>query len=562
MEGLQLSMHLGTARRVSGTQRMAMGEVFTRRWVVDLILDLAGYTPERDLARKLAVEPSCGKGAFLEPMVLRLVASAKVFGRDLSECMDAIRAFDLQAENVEVARKLVTGALNGERVPIAQSMRLAELWVQRKDFLLDAPADLGADFVIGNPPYVRLEDVPLALTLAYRRACPSMRGRSDLYVGFLERALRMLGDGGSLGFIVADRWMHNQYGADLRQLISREFSVEVVLEMHDTDAFEEAVSAYPAITIIQKRPQGKAVLAKATKSFGTTSAGPFASWVMRSHSSVRVSPTFSGARLPRWFEGPALWPSGDPQAVALVRSLEDRFPPLEDPQTGTRVRIGVATGADQVFLTSDRSIAEGDRLLPLVMNEDITSGNVNWTGTFLVNPWTESGLVGLEGFPRLAAYYAKHREQLEGRHIAKVRPTSWYRTIDRVWPELLDQPKLLLPDMKAFIHPVLEPGGLYPHHNLYYVVSSRWDLEVLGGVLLSDIANLFVGTYCVKMRGNCYRFQAQYLRKIRVPPIDTVGAIACRGLRAAFVARDAEKATALSMQLFGLDELPPSVRRR
>ncbi len=45
------------------------GEVFTRRWVVELILDLVGYTPDRDLAAMVALEPACGTGAFLVPMV-------------------------------------------------------------------------------------------------------------------------------------------------------------------------------------------------------------------------------------------------------------------------------------------------------------------------------------------------------------------------------------------------------------------------------------------------------------------------------------------------------------
>ena len=43
------------------------GAVFTRRWVVELILDLAGYTPDKDLGGMVAVEPSCGAGAFWFP---------------------------------------------------------------------------------------------------------------------------------------------------------------------------------------------------------------------------------------------------------------------------------------------------------------------------------------------------------------------------------------------------------------------------------------------------------------------------------------------------------------
>lgn len=109
----------------------------------------------------------------------------------------------------------------------------------------------------------------------------------------------------------------------------------------------------------------------------------------------------------------------------------------------------------------------------------------------------------------MRAYLESHGPRVRSRHVARRRPGAWYRTIDRVDPTLLGQPKLLLPDIKAFAHPVLEPGELYPHHNLYYVVSDAWNLEVLGGLLLSDMANLFVGAYCVKMRGGTYRFQAQ-----------------------------------------------------
>jgi len=79
------------------------GEVFTRRWVVELILDLAGYVPERDLAASVAVEPACGSGAFLGPMVSRLIASARLHGHELSECDGAIRAFDIRSANVAAA---------------------------------------------------------------------------------------------------------------------------------------------------------------------------------------------------------------------------------------------------------------------------------------------------------------------------------------------------------------------------------------------------------------------------------------------------------------------------
>lgn len=79
------------------------------------------------------------------------------------------------------------------------------------------------------------------------------------------------------------------------------------------------------------------------------------------------------------------------------------------------------------------------------------------------------------------------------------------------------QPKLLIPDIKGVASIVLDEGRLYPHHNLYHITSREWPLVALQRVLLSGIARLFVRAYSTKMRGGCLRFQAQYLRRIRLP---------------------------------------------
>jgi len=81
------------------------GEVFTRRWVVDLILDLVGYTPEKDLAAQTLIEPSCGTGAFLVPVVERLLESSVAHAHDLRSLTRSVRAFDLLDANAERARK-------------------------------------------------------------------------------------------------------------------------------------------------------------------------------------------------------------------------------------------------------------------------------------------------------------------------------------------------------------------------------------------------------------------------------------------------------------------------
>lgn len=537
------------------------GEVFTRRWIVDLILDLCGYTSERDLAALVAVEPACGAGAFLIPMAERLTASCARYGRDVTAAWGAIAAYDLLAPNVMASRAAVISCLCAGGLSDHAARRLAGQWVTQADFLLREHKDADADFVLGNPPYIRLEDVPPKRSDAYRVACRTMRGRSDVFVGFVERGLGMLGDGGVLGYIVADRWMRNQYGTALRAMITEGFSVESLIQLHDVDAFDSRVSAYPAITVIRRGAQGQAVIADTKPAFGAAQAASLSRWAGSSTAGQRLSSdSVQAARLSTWFAGSSSWPAGTPEELAVVADLEARFPPIEDHRTGTYVGIGVATGADSVYLTRDPDCVEQDRLLPLALARDTALGTVAWSGTHLVNPWRDGRLVDLADYPLLRDYFAAHESPIRARHVGRRNPVSWYRTIDRVEPGLLARPKLLFPDLKASIHPVLEEGSLYPHHNLYFVVSDEWNLEVLGGLMLSDVANLFVGAYCVKMRGGCYRFQAQYLRRIRVPRPGSVSTSAARALATAFRTRDVAAATDVALALYGIGELPASCR--
>jgi len=538
------------------------GEVFTRRWIVELILDLIGYTEDKDLSARRLVEPSCGTGAFLGPVVDRLIGSCHRHGRDLGSIGGAVRAFDLLDANAERARKAAAGRLEEAGLDRSSANEMASTWVTTGDFLLAEHEPASAQHVVGNPPYIRLENVPARVMDAYRRRCTTMRGRSDIYVGFIELGLDLLAPGGTLGFICADRWMRNQYGADLRALVAGSFAVDTVLTMHDVDAFEDDVSAYPAVVVLRNGPQRRAVVADATASFGEPEAKELSCWVRRPRRPALSTPSLEASRLDTWFDGRDLWPTGSPAQLTLVAELEAKFPPLEDRRTGTRVGIGVATGCDDVYITKDAELVESDRLLPLLQAGDTAGGEAAWSGGYVVNPWDGDGLVDLDRYPRLRAHLKANASRLRGRHTARKNPAQWYRTIDRVHADLQGQSKLVLPDIKAASHPVLDDGRYYPHHNLYFVVSDAWDLEVLGGLLLSDVANLFVGAYCVKMRGGCYRFQAQYIRRIRVPREDLLRATDRRALARAFRDRDISAATAAAMRVYGLKDLPGRQRGR
>lgn len=525
------------------------GQVFTRRWVVEALLDLAGYTTDRPLELLQLVEPSVGDGAFLGPILERLLTRALGRGIPLASLSDCVRGYDLDPVKVAASRAECVDALLLAGASVGLAQELASCWITQADYLLDE-TNRPADVVVGNPPYIRYDDLDPDVAARYAQRWSTFAGRGDIYIGFWERALRSLQPRGVVALICADRWMRNTYGARLRELVGGEFSMRAVWSMHDVDAFESRVSAYPAITVIARERQGTVAMLDTTPAFGEGSVRAATTWTLGKRKSG-AGVGWTGYRLAGWYSGRGLWPAGNPTRLALLDELAE-LPTIE--QTGVTVGIGIASGADRDYIVSGASVpVEPERLLPLATAGSLRSnGHVEWSGEYLVNPWdADGGLVDLADYPRLGAYY-ESSQAIARRHVANKNPDRWYRTIDKVIPGLADTPKLLIPDMRPALMPYFERGSLYPHHNLYWMTSNNWDLEVLGGLLLSDIASTFVEAYCTRMRGGTLRLMAQYLRTIRVPAPDTIDSGTAAQLQAAFHDYDREAASAAARVAYRL----------
>jgi len=535
----------------------ARGAFFTRSEVVDFILDLAGYTEDQPLHKKRLLEPSFGGGDFLLPIVGRLLTAwraAKSLGFALDDLGDAIRAVELHSETFHSTHTAVIALLKREGLPVRTAAALADRWLTQGDFLL-APLEGQFDFVVGNPPYVRQELIPAPQLAEYRNRYQTMYDRADLYIPFIERSLSVLAKGGCLGFICADRWMKNRYGGPLRSLVAKQFHLKIYVDMVDTPAFHSEVIAYPAITIISRETPGVTRIAHRPAIDRATLA--------TLANALRVMPLPKEAgparELARVTNGSEPWLLGSSDQMALIRRIERQFPSLEE--TGCKVGIGVATGADKVFIGDfDALDVELDRKLPLVTTHDIMSGEVKWRGQCVINPFVDGGgLVDLQDYPRLRHYLEEHQVVIAGRHCAQKSPANWYRTIDRITPALAKRPKLLIPDIKGEAHIVFEDGELYPHHNLYYVTSEAWDLRALQAVMLSAVTRLFISTYSTKMRGGYLRFQAQYLRRIRIPLWTTVPKSMRLELAEAATKRDLRACNRAVFKLYSLNHEERSI---
>jgi len=526
------------------------GAIFTRREVVDFILDLVGYTPDRPLHALPLLEPSFGDGDFLLAAVERLLAAWRNLAEPVpvTALANAIRAVELHQASFESTRAKLIRLLRDAGILWTDAASLIDAWLIHDDFLL-ADLPLPVQFVVGNPPYVRHEQIPNALVAEYRRRYSTIFDRADVYIPFIERSLHQLRDDGRLGFICADRWMKNRYGGPLRRLVSEQFHLQIYVDMYDTPAFHSDVIAYPAIFIIARQGPGATRIAHRPH-ICASSLTRLAGWLTDTSPPALATPVRDIAEVA---DGSQPWILDKPERLALLRRLERDFPMLEE--AGCKVGIGVATGADKAFIGPFQDLdVEDDRKLPLATTRDIISGEVEWRGLGIVNPFAdEGGLVALDRYPRLKRHLEDRKDQIAIRHIAKKAPANWYRTIDRIYPALARTPKLLIPDIKGEAQIVYEGGTLYPHHNLYYITSDHWHLRALQAVLLSGIAHLFIGAYSTRMRGGYLRFQAQYLRRIRLPHCSTVSRSKMHTLVSAAEAGDVEACNQAAFALYDLN---------
>lgn len=501
----------------------ARGAIHTRPEVACFILDLVGWTSERGLLQCRLLEPSAGEGDFLLPAAERLLTQVRP--GQANALLNCIRAVEVSTQSLETCRTRLSEVFKEHGWLEPQISRVLDTWLVQADFLT-VPLEGDFTHVVGNPPYVRLESLPKELLSLYRARWRSLFDRADLYVAFIERSLALLAPEGRVGFICADRWMKNRYGGPLRAKVADGFHLDVMVDFTGCPAFLDEVDAYPAVVVI-RRGTGTVTRVAFRPEVSSPTLKSLSQALLSARSNGRVR------SCPQVAHGTQPWMFDEDGAMEVLRPLEARLPLIE--AAGCKVGIGVATGADSLYIGTEAELdVEPERRLPLVMTRDIREGRVDWQGRWVLNPFQDDGaLVDPADFPKFRAYITRHRAALQRRNVAGRNPRGWFRTIDRIHAGLTQRPKLLIPDIKGHAHVVYEGGQLYPHHNLYYVLSETWDLHALRAVLCSRVGRAFVAAYSPKMRGGFLRFQAQYLRRIRLPEWHSLDAGLRRALAAA-----------------------------
>jgi len=470
------------------------GVVFTSSNVVSFILDEVDYRQDINLKNVRILEPAAGNGSFAIEIIERLHNSSIIYQFDfITALKNNVRFVELDKHSYYHLADRINHFLSKNNIDyqIHESDEIINT-----DFLTHYFYEY-FDCVVGNPPYIRHELIPEKYKKEYRKRFKTFKYRADIYVLFFEKSLQLLNRNGLLSFICSNRWLYNQYGQLLRDEISRNYNLKKILNIENASPFDENVIAYPCVTTIENNSRKK-------ETFYFESTADVINFDSLNFQKI-TNPTNSS-----WEN---VFLKYNINHSALNGIIEQGFD----------IGIGVATGADKIFIINEaqKNEIENARVLPLITTKDLLSDRINWRKQFVINPYENGQICDLEKYPKLKHYFEHHKEKLKQRHTAKVNPDKWFKTIDKIKPELVRKPKLLLPDIAGIKKLLIDTGEFYPHHNLYYITGQSVDkLKILASILMSNFIREQLSQIGIRMNGGFPRFQAQILKKLRIPNID------------------------------------------
>jgi hypothetical protein len=392
------------------------------------------------------------------------------------------------------------------------------------------------DIVIGNPPYVRQEELksitvigsdgePHALKDALKGQYECYTGTADLYIYFFERSLQLLRTGGVLSFITSNKYFRAAYGERLRTYLAYATRPQVVLDFGDAPLFTSI--GYPCILVTQKTRHVE--LGQLPRTIRTD-----------------MLPEDWQARVLAWKPGPTLdsfpevfdmqaatlaqrdlrsdgWRLERPISLRLLERLRKTGTPLAEYVKGRFFR-GVTTGLNKAFVVDrtirDRLIAEHpsskEVLKPFLRGRDVKRWRCEPQDLWLI--FTRRGC-DIKKYPAIHEHLSQFKKMLMPGVPGGRKPGSyeWYEIQDNIayWEEF-EEPKVIFGRFMDKATYAFDDEGMYHNDALYFASRVTPFVAV---VTNSPINWWFLTQTCTDLQNGYLQALRQYQEEIPIPHV-------------------------------------------
>jgi hypothetical protein len=372
---------------------------------------------------------------------------------------------------------------------------------------------VGFDVVIGNPPYIRQEEITWMkqyLELNYS----TFTGTADLYVYFVELGLNLLKSSGAFIYILPNKWMRAGYGSALRSKL-KDVALHQIIDFGDLPVFEEATT-YPCILHFSaSNPQTvfEAVQVD-TLDYPNGMNGYIDS---EKYEVIQSSLGKSG------------WTLIDNQSQKLMEKIRSAGVPLSEYVEG-KIYRGVLTGLNEAFVinenTKQQLIREdplsAEIIKPFLAGRDIKRYQQPNSNKYLI--FTRRG-IEIEKYPAILNHLEKFKDRLvpkhkdwKGKNWSGRKPGSykWYEIQDAVdYYEQFKQVKILWPGITDNITSfAFDEQQFFGNDNNQLIISPS---KYLLAILNSSVSNFLLRNICDFVRGGFVRLKIAYVSQIPIP---------------------------------------------
>ena len=231
----------------SFSQTKLFGQVYTPQFIVCKILDDVGYnTP--DILGKTIIDPACGDGRFLVEIVKRIIYFSPK--NDLKENLECVYGWDIDKVAIIECLENLNKLISDKNIDIQWNISVTNsIEKYKKPDLFAVSVGQKFDFIVGNPPYIRIQHLDLVQRNYIQKnydLCKS--GSTDIYIAFYELCFNLLSKDGVCGLITPNTFLFTETARPLRQYFSANKSLIQITNYGDIQLFDDATT-YSAITI-------------------------------------------------------------------------------------------------------------------------------------------------------------------------------------------------------------------------------------------------------------------------------------------------------------------------
>lgn len=418
---------------------------------------------------------------------------------------------------IRALRKKLDSALSGEEYKNAFEWRF-----EFPEVLDEEGSFLGFDVIIGNPPYIRIQEMQSLANFYRKRYASCAKDAFDICILFLYQSMFLLKNNGNVSLILSNKFFKNQMGEKIRGFITQNSFLQTIIDFGTNQIFESATTYTGIITL--KKAHNDSFLYKEFalhEDFHNLSGIQFDS--MESNL-IDCSP----------------WSFKNVDFKKIIEKLKKQEYPFE--AIAEKIAKGSSSGNDKIFLVDliqdcgdvciveskrDKFQIEKDLLVPFLYGEDVKRLEKCRPTKFLIYPYNKENhkLVCIEElrekYPLALKYFSKVQDELMQRSL-KMNNNDFYKYSALRNAETYQNKKILIPDILVCGRFGYDNVGLW-HNASIHGIKLRDEFlnleKMYFGILNSSLFWFFIDTTSTALRGDAYRLTPSFVSPFSFPRI-------------------------------------------